>query len=154
MSLSLRDVPFRFFMETIGDGRSKSAFKDFEHHLLEQFSNKFHEKPLVNKIHGREGHIEHEFSGNWNRPIDGRGKKYMWEIRPSKHNSWFKEFRDEWTAHAGHAVIGGRNRAIGFQLLVAKERTLACRRNPDAGSGEHPGPLPVSHDHLFALHNR
>lgn len=95
MSLSLRDVPFRFFMETIGDGRSKNAFKDFEHHLLEQFSNKFHEKPLVNKIHGREGHIEHEFNGNWNRPLDGRGKKYMWEIRPSKHNSWFKEFKDE-----------------------------------------------------------
>jgi hypothetical protein len=95
MSLSLRDVPFRFYMETIGDRRSKDSFKDFEHHLLAHFSNKFSEKPLVNKIHGREGHIKHRFSGNWKRPFDGRGKRYMWEIRPSKNNSWFKEYKDD-----------------------------------------------------------
>jgi len=95
MSRSLRDVPFRFYMETVGDGRSKGAFKDFEHHLLEQFSKKFQEKPLVNKIHGREGHITHSFSGNWKRPLDGRGKNYLWEIRPSKRNSWFKEYKDD-----------------------------------------------------------
>lgn len=95
MSRSLRDVPFRFFMESIGDARSKEAFKDFEHHLLEHFASKFGEKPLVNKINGREGHIKHKFNGNWSRPFDGRGKKYMWEIRPSRHNLWFKEYKDE-----------------------------------------------------------
>lgn len=95
MSRSLRDVSFRFYMEAVGDGRSKTAFKDFEHHLLDQFMGKFSEKPLINKIHGREGHILHSFSGDWKRPFDNRGKAYMWEIRPSKRNNWFKEYRDE-----------------------------------------------------------
>jgi hypothetical protein len=95
MSLSLRDVPFKFFMETVGDGRSPNAFKDFEHLMLETFSKKFGEKPLINKIHGREGHIAHRFSGEWKRPSDNRSKKCLWEIRPSKRNAWFKEFKDD-----------------------------------------------------------
>lgn len=95
MSLSLRDAPFKFFMETVGDGRSKSAFMDFEHFMLESFSSKFGEKPLINKIHGREGHIEHSFSGDWGRPFDNRTNKSLWVIKPSERNSWFKEYRDE-----------------------------------------------------------
>lgn len=95
MSLSLRDAPFKFFMETVGDGRSKGAFKDFEHFMLERFSDKFGDKPLINKIHGREGHIEHSFSGDWGRPFDNRSNRCLWEIRPSGRNAWFKEYRDE-----------------------------------------------------------
>ncbi|QXQ06923.1 hypothetical protein KX816_02325 [Sphingosinicellaceae bacterium] len=95
MSLSLRDVPFKFFMETVGDGRSPNAFKDFEHLMLKTFSEKFGEKPLVNKIHGREGHIVHRFSGPWKRPFDNRSGKCLWAIRPSKRNAWFKEFKDD-----------------------------------------------------------
>ena len=95
MSRSLRDVPFRFYMELIGDGRSPNAFKDFEHHMLDQFSGKFGEKPLLNKIHGRQGDIAHDFSGDWKKPLDGRGKKHLWEIRPTDKNPWFKEYADE-----------------------------------------------------------
>ena len=95
MSRSLRDVSFRFYMERIGDQRSPDAFKDFEHHLLEEFSGKFGEKPLVNKIHGRAGRILHAYSGDWNAPLDNRGKAYQWEIRPTQRNAWFKEFADE-----------------------------------------------------------
>lgn len=95
MSLSLRDAPFKFFMETVGDGRSKSVFMDFEHLMLETFSKKFGEKPLINKIHGRKGHIEHSFSGDWRRPFDNRTNKGLWGIRPSERNAWFKEYRDE-----------------------------------------------------------
>lgn len=95
MSLSLRDVPFKFFMETVGDGRSKGAYMDFEHFMLEKFKEKFGEKPLINKIHGREGRIEHSFSGGWGRPLDNRASKHLWTIRPTKGNSWFKEFRDD-----------------------------------------------------------
>ena len=95
MSLSLRDVPFKFYMESIGDGRSADAYKDFEHYLLEQFKNKFGEKPLLNKIRGRAGSIDHAFGGNWNSPLDNRGKRYHWEIRPTSKNEWFKEQEDE-----------------------------------------------------------
>lgn len=95
MSRSLRDVSFRFYMERIGDGRTPHAFKDFEHHLLEQFSNKFGEKPLINKIHGRAGRIDHTYGGDWNAPLDNRGKAYQWEIRPTPRNAWFKEFTDD-----------------------------------------------------------
>jgi len=95
MSRSLRDVPFRFYMELVGDGRSPNAFKDFEHFLLDQFSTKFGEKPLVNKIHGRQGHIAHSFTGDWKKPLDGRGKRHLWEIRPTDKNRWFKEYEDE-----------------------------------------------------------
>lgn len=95
MSLSLRDAPFKFFIETVGDGRSKGAFMDFEHFMLECFSKKFGDKPLINKIHGREGHIEHSFSGDWGRPFDNRTSKCLWVIRPSERNAWFKEYRDE-----------------------------------------------------------
>jgi hypothetical protein len=82
-------------METVGDRRSKDAFKDFEHLMLDTFMDKFGEKPLINKIHGREGHIDHHFTGDWRRPFDNRGKPCLWEIRPSPRNAWFKEFRDE-----------------------------------------------------------
>lgn len=95
MSLSLRDVPFRFYMDAIGDGRSIEAFKDFEHVLLDQFSSKFGDKPLLNKIHGRDAKIEHSFSGNCFAPLDNRGKTYLWVIRPTEKNAWFKEFRDD-----------------------------------------------------------
>jgi hypothetical protein len=95
MSRSLRDVPFRFYMQSVGDGRSKDAFKDFERHLLEQFARKFGEKPLINKIHGRTGTAEHNYDGNWSAPIDNRGKRYMWQIRPSSKNEWFKQYEDE-----------------------------------------------------------
>ena len=95
MSRSLRDVPFRFYMEMVGDGRSPDAFKDFEHFLLDQFTQKFGEKPLVNKIHGRKGHISHSFQGNWKKPLDRRGKGLLWEIRPTEKNPWFKEYEDE-----------------------------------------------------------
>lgn len=93
MSRSLRDVPFRFYMELVGDGRSLNAFKDFEHHLLEQFSTKFGEKPLINKIGGRVGHIDHTYTGNWGAPLRG-GKRFDWEIRPSVKNRWFKTYED------------------------------------------------------------
>jgi hypothetical protein len=95
MSRSLRDVPFRFYMEAVGDGRSKDAFKDFERHLLEQFSRKFGEKPLINKINGRAGSTAHAYDGNWSAPIDNRGKLYLWQIRPSSKNTWFKQYEDE-----------------------------------------------------------
>lgn len=94
MSRSLRDVPFKFYMETVGDRRSKNAFKDFEHFMLDQFMSKYGEKPLLNKIHGREGHIDHEFTGNWNSPLR-RSTQCLWQIRPSVKNSWFKEQRDD-----------------------------------------------------------
>lgn len=95
MSRSLRDVPFRFYMEAVGDGRSKTAFKDFEHLLLDQFHAKFGEKPLLNKIAGREARITHAFSGNCFSPLDNRGKPYLWVIRPTDKNDWFKEIRDD-----------------------------------------------------------
>lgn len=95
MSRSLRDVPFRFYMGAIGDGRNTESFKDFEHFMLDRFKEKFGEKPLINKIAGREGHIEHEFSGTWNAPLDNRGKRYLWEIRPTEKNAWFKRYEDE-----------------------------------------------------------
>lgn len=95
MSLSLRDVPFKFYMETVADGRSRNAFKDFEHFLLERFSDKFGDKPLINKIHGRAGTIDHDFGGNWNAPLSNRGKQYIWSIKPTEKNDWFKEYVDE-----------------------------------------------------------
>lgn len=95
MSLSLRDVPFRFYMVAVGDKRSADAFKDFEHFMLEEFHDKFGEKPLINKIGGRAGTIDHEFRGNWRAPMDNRGKRYLWEIRPTEQNDWFKEIEDE-----------------------------------------------------------
>ncbi|MDI7774633.1 hypothetical protein [Asticcacaulis sp. EMRT-3] len=95
MSRSLRDVPFRFYMQAVGDSRSPNAYKDFEHFILEQFLTKFGEKPLVNKIHGRQGNIAHTFTGNWKKPLDGRGKSHLWEIRPTDKNPWFKEYEDE-----------------------------------------------------------
>lgn len=95
MSRSLRDVPFKFYLEEFGDGRSPDAFKDFEHWLLDQFHEKFGEKPLLNKIAGREGTIDHEFSGNCSAPLDNRGKKFLWQIRPSTKNPWFKPVADD-----------------------------------------------------------
>ncbi|WP_157013800.1 GIY-YIG nuclease family protein [Sphingomonas parapaucimobilis] len=95
MSRSLRDVPFKFYMEEFGDGRSPDAFKDFEHWLLEEFHEKFGEKPLLNKIAGREGTIDHAFTGNCNAPLDNRGKTFLWQIRPSEKNPWFKPVADD-----------------------------------------------------------
>jgi hypothetical protein len=95
MSRSLRDVPFRFYMEEFGDGRSPNAFKDFEHWLLEEFSSKFGEKPLLNKIAGREGTIDHSFEGRCSAPLDNRGKTFLWQIRPSEKNQWFKPVADD-----------------------------------------------------------
>lgn len=95
MSRSLRDVSFRFYMGSIGDKRSPESFKDFEHFLLDQFREKFGEKPLLNKYAGREGRIAHEFNGDWNAPINNRGKNYQWEIRPTEKNAWFKYYEDE-----------------------------------------------------------
>lgn len=95
MSRSLKDVPFKFYMEEFDDGRSPDAFKDFEHWLLESFHEKFGEKPLLNKIAGREGTIDHSFTGNCSSPLDNRGKKFLWEIRPSKKNTWFKPVADD-----------------------------------------------------------
>ncbi len=95
MSRSLRDVPFRFYMSAIGDKRSPESFKDFEHFLLDEFRAKFDEKPLVNKIQGRAGHIDHEYAGNWKAPLDNRGKRYLWTIRPTEKNNWFKPYEDE-----------------------------------------------------------
>lgn len=95
MSRSLRDVPFRFYMGAIGDDRNTESFKDFEHFLLDRFHEKFGEKPLVNKIAGREGHIKHTYGGNWAAPLDNRGKRYLWEIRPTEKNTWFKYYEDE-----------------------------------------------------------
>ncbi|WP_157076495.1 hypothetical protein [Brevundimonas vesicularis] len=95
MSRSLRDVSFRFYMGAIGDGRNVDAFKDFEHFLLDEFRAKFGEKPLVNKYAGREGHIDHQYNGEWNAPLDNRGKRYLWSIRPTERNAWFKYYEDE-----------------------------------------------------------
>lgn len=95
MSRSLRDVPFKFYMEEFGDGRSPDAFMDFEHWLLEGFHDKFGEKPLLNKIAGREGTIEHTFTGNCNAPLDNRGKIFLWKVRPSEKNPWFKPVADD-----------------------------------------------------------
>lgn len=95
MSRSLRDVPFRFYMSAIGDRRSPESFKDFEHFLLDRFREKFEEKPLINKIKGRAGHIDHEYGGSWKTPLDNRGKKYLWTIRPTERNDWFKPYEDE-----------------------------------------------------------
>lgn len=95
MSRSLRDVPFRFYMGAIGDRRNIDSFKDFEHFLLDRFKEKFGEKPLINKIGGREGRIAHEFNGAWNAPLDNRGKRYHWEIRPTEKNAWFKHYEDD-----------------------------------------------------------
>jgi len=95
MSRSLKDVSFRFYMEMIGDGRSKGAFKDFEHFMLDGFHAKFGDKPLLNKIHGRAGTIDHAYEGKWNLPLDNRGKTYLWEINPTKKNRWFKQYEDK-----------------------------------------------------------
>ena len=95
MSLSLKDVQFKFYMDEIGDGRSPESFKDFEGHLLDSFHEKFGEKPLINKIAGRQDRRTHVYSGNWSKPLDNRGKNYMWELRPSEKNSWFKQLEDE-----------------------------------------------------------
>lgn len=95
MSRSLRDVSFHFYMAAIGDGRNVDSFKDFEHFLLDEFKAKFGEKPLVNKYAGREGHIDHEYNGAWSAPLDNRGKRYLWEIRPTEKNAWFKHYEDE-----------------------------------------------------------
>lgn len=95
MSLSLRDVPFRFYMETVGDGRSPEAFKDLEHLMLDSFAEKYGEKPLINKIRGREGHIQHNFTGNWRRPLNKGNQHCLWTIRPSENNDWFKRVADE-----------------------------------------------------------
>ena len=95
MSLSLKEVPFRFYMESVGDGRSPEAFKDLEHLMLHAFSAKFGEKPHINKIHGREGTIDHRFNGDWRRPFDNRGRQVLWTIRPSRKNAWFRELRDD-----------------------------------------------------------
>lgn len=82
-------------MGSIGDKRSPESFKDFEHFLLDQFREKFGEKPLLNKYAGREGRIAHEFNGDWNAPMNNRGKNYQWEIRPTEKNAWFKYYEDE-----------------------------------------------------------
>lgn len=95
MSRSLRDVPFRFYMCTVGDKRNPESFKDFEHRLLDEFSERYGEKPLINKYAGREGHIDHQYLGAWSAPLDNRGKRYLWEIRPSEKNAWFKRIDDE-----------------------------------------------------------
>ncbi len=95
MSRSLRDVPFKFYMEEFKDARSKDAFKDFEHHLLEQFNDKYQEKPLLNKIAGREGSIIHDYKGNSRAPLRNVGKNYLWEVRPSAKNRWFKPVADD-----------------------------------------------------------
>ncbi|MHC9420727.1 GIY-YIG nuclease family protein (plasmid) [Sphingomonas citri] len=95
MSRSLRDVPFKFYMEEFGDGRSPDAFKDFEHWLLEEFQRKFGEKPLLNKIAGRAGTIDHTFAGNCSAPLDNRGKNFLWQVRPSEKNQWFKPVSDD-----------------------------------------------------------
>ena len=95
MSRSLRDVPFKFYLEELSDGRSPTAYKDLEHWLLEVFSDKFGEKPLLNKIAGREGSISHTFSGNCDAPLNNRGKKFLWEIRPLPKNPWFKPVADD-----------------------------------------------------------
>lgn len=94
MSRSLREVSFKFYMTSVGDGRSSESFKDFEHFMLDQFFSKFKEKPLINKVSGREGHIDHEYNGNWNKPFDNRGKNYLWSIKPTPKNDWFKTFDD------------------------------------------------------------
>lgn len=95
MSRSLRDVPFKFYLEEFSDGRSRDAFKDFEHWMLERFHEKYGEKPLLNKIAGREGTITHAFNGNWNAPLSNRGKSFLWQIRPSTKNPWFKPVADD-----------------------------------------------------------
>lgn len=95
MSRSLRDVPFKFYMEEFGDGRSPEVFKDFEHWMLKEFSDKFGEKPLLNKIAGREGTIDHNFTGNCSSPLDNRGKTFLWKLRPSEKNRWFKPVADD-----------------------------------------------------------
>ncbi|WP_298329545.1 hypothetical protein [Asticcacaulis sp.] len=95
MSLSLRDAPFKFYMTRVGDSRSPNAFKDFEHYLLETFNSKFGEKPLINKIGGRLGKVDHTYSGEYIKPLDNRGKNYFWEIRPTERNKWFKRVEDE-----------------------------------------------------------
>lgn len=95
MSRSLKDVPFRFYMAAVGDKRSPESFKDFEHFLLDRFHEKFDEKPLVNRIAGREGHIQHTYEGRWDVPLQKRGKRYLWEIRPTEKNTWFKYYEDE-----------------------------------------------------------
>lgn len=94
MSRSLRDVSFKFYLEELQDGRSPDIYKDFEHSLLEQFHEKFGEKPLLNKIAGREGRIDHSFTGNANAPLNNQGKKFLWQIRPSTRNPWFKPVGD------------------------------------------------------------
>lgn len=95
MSRSLRDVSFRFYMGAIGDGRSAESYKDFEHFMLDEFRAKFGEKPLLNKYAGRAAKIDHEFNGDWNAPMNNRGKNYQWEIRPTEKNAWFKYYEDE-----------------------------------------------------------
>jgi hypothetical protein len=95
MSISLRDVPFKFYMQSFPDGRTPDLFKHFEGHLLKEFESKFHEKPLINKIHGRRGVKDYDYTGNWDKPLDNRGKEYLWEIRPTAKNDWFKELEDE-----------------------------------------------------------
>lgn len=94
MSRSLMDVSFKFYMTTVGDGRSVESFKDLEHYMLDDFHRRFEEKPLLNKVAGREGHIDHEFVGSWSKPFDNRGKSYLWSIRPTPKNDWFKTFDD------------------------------------------------------------
>jgi hypothetical protein len=95
MSRSLRDVPFKFYMEELSDGRSPEAYKDFEHWLLELFHEKFGEKPLLNSISGRQGQIEHSFTGDCKAPVDNRGKSFLWAIRPTEKNDWFKPTEDK-----------------------------------------------------------
>lgn len=95
MAISLRDVPFKFYMESFPDRRQSDLFKYVEGKLLEEFHGIFGEKPLINKIAARRDAGKYDYGGNCYKPFDNRGKKYHWEIRPTRRNEWFKEMEDE-----------------------------------------------------------
>lgn len=71
----------------VGDKRNPDSSKDSKHRLLDEFSERFGEKPLSNKYGGRKNHIDHQYLGDWSTPLDNRGKRNLWEIRPSEKNA-------------------------------------------------------------------
>jgi len=94
-SLSLQDIELIFYITEVKKKGSPNLFKDVEAMMIDRFVEKTNVKPLLNKISGRQGTVEHTPHDGWDKPLNNKGKKYSWIISPSnKKAPWFKEMTD------------------------------------------------------------
>ena len=93
-SSSISDISFEVAITKVRGQAKDDYYKDAEKDLIDEFTNKFGEKPLVNKINGK-GHTRmHQYAPDFFSLLNNVGKKYLWEVRPLERNPWFREMND------------------------------------------------------------